>query len=131
MPPERNREQDFDGHERVGAARRLKPTKWAADLVRGFAREFGAAQARSDFVIRVKVEGFPSGAEMLRRPRREWPELIVAVAARLDELRSKAQRIRLDDDDLNMKSLRKLDAIKLLADRLLKPRPPIPTAIPK
>ena len=98
----------------------LSPAKWAADLVRRFEREFDKAQARSRYVIEMKVEEFPAGAEILQRPRREWPELVVALASRLTELRSTAGGM--DEDEFNMECKRQLDSITLLIDRLLMPR---------
>jgi hypothetical protein len=98
----------------------LSPAKWAADLVRRFEREFDKAQARSRHVIEMKVEEFPAGAEVLQHPRRDWPELVVALASRLNELRSAA--VGLDEDEFNMECKGQLDAIKLLSDRLLMPR---------
>ena len=98
----------------------LSPAKWAADLVRRFEREFDKAQARSRYVIEMRVKEFPAGAEILRRPRQEWPEVVVALAAWLNELRSGARG--LDEDEFNREYIRQLDAIKLLSDRLLLPR---------
>jgi hypothetical protein len=97
----------------------LSPPKWAADLVRRFEREFDKAQEATDYVLRKKVEEFPAGAEMLKRPRQEWPELIVALASRLKELRSAG---KLNDGEISYECIREVDAIKVLIDRLLIPR---------
>jgi hypothetical protein len=104
------------------ASPRLLPEQWAADLISAFERELAEAQSRSIYVIRVKVDEFPSGADMLKRPRGEWLKLVVAVFARLDELRNDARRKRVGNDDFAVTYNRELDALKLLADRLLRPR---------